>query len=340
MAAERLLVLGGTGMLGHRVVIEARRRTETWWTARRAPAAARRLLGDERLVDGVDASEPGGAAEVLERVRPTVVLNCAGLVKQRAEASDPAASIAVNALFPHRLATACRRSGARLVHVSTDCVFSGRGRRPLGYSEADPADPTDLYGRTKLAGEVGDPCPTGDTGTGPACLTLRTSMVGRELARSSGLLEWLLGAGPEVAGHTASRFSGLATPTLARVLVDVALDRPDLEGTWHLASEPITKFELVSLLTVAFADRAPLWAAAPSAAAPSAAAPSAAAPSTAAPSEAGPVRVRPEPGPAIDRALDGRRLAGATDLRLPSWVEMATELAADRVPYDELRALR
>ena len=135
--------------------------------------------------------------------KPTVVVNCVGIIKQLAAAKDPVASIAVNALFPHQLARAVRARGIRLLHISTDCVFAGtRG----GYREEDVTDAMDLYGRTKALGEV----------TGPGCVTLRTSIIGRELAGASGLVEWFLAQrGGSADGYSGAIFSGFTTIELS-----------------------------------------------------------------------------------------------------------------------------
>lgn len=178
----RVLVLGGSGMLGHKLVQGLGPRFETWAAVRGdAPSsAAAPLLPADRTVTRVRAEEPATIARALDASGAEAVVNAIGIVKQADAARDPVPSIRVNALFPHELAAACAARGARLVHVSTDCVFSGaRG----GYGEDDLPDATDLYGRSKLLGEV-----TGSAGA----LTIRTSIVGRELHGAQGLLEWFL----------------------------------------------------------------------------------------------------------------------------------------------------
>ena len=142
-----------------------------------------------------------------------MVVNCIGLVKQRPEAADAAALVQANALFPQQLHAACAQRGARLIQISTDCVFAGdRG----GYTEADRPDPADLYGRSKLAGEP----------EGEGVLTLRTSMLGRELDRASGLLEWFLSVRGEAGGYPLAVFTGPTTPVLARLIGDLIERHP------------------------------------------------------------------------------------------------------------------
>src|SRR5262245_28949301 len=153
----RVLVLGGDGMLGHKVVEVLRARTEVAATFRTLDGPWTRMpsfAGGVRTLGGVDAVDFSTVVRAVAAVRPAAVVNCAGVVKQRAAAADPIPAITVNALFPHRLADLCTAAGARLVHVSTDCVFSGKKGR---YVEADVADAEDLYGRSKLLGEVTGP---------------------------------------------------------------------------------------------------------------------------------------------------------------------------------------
>jgi dTDP-4-dehydrorhamnose reductase len=161
-------------------------------------------------------------------------VNAVGIVKQRIEAQDPVASIETNALFPHRLARLCTTTRARLVHFSTDCVFSGRVGR---YRETDSPDPEDLYGRTKLLGEVG-----------PPHLTLRSSLIGLEAGGRQGLVEWFLASRGSVQGYRRAIFSGLTTLEMSRLVARLLDRHAGLEGLWHVASEPIDKYTLLGRL--------------------------------------------------------------------------------------------
>jgi len=180
MKHKTILILGATGMLGHTLLAFFSRREDINVHATvRSIDGLSALLPQHllaRLRAGVDADNFDSVAGVLAAVKPDVVINCIGIVKQLPEAADPIASIAINALFPHRLANECGRINARLIHISTDCVFSGNKG---GYAENDFPDCGDLYGRTKLLGEV----------AGPGCVTLRTSIIGHELNSKYGLIE-------------------------------------------------------------------------------------------------------------------------------------------------------
>lgn len=236
-ARERVLVLGAGGLLGHKLLQLLTPRFDTWGTVRSRPRSLAgelaELFQSPRVVDGVDATDWGGLARVLQDLRPTVVLNAIGAIKQRAEAADPATSITLNALLPHQLALLIGGWEGRLIHFSTDCVFSGaRG----GYREDDVSDAVDLYGRSKYLGEV-------TTGNG---LTLRTSFIGREIHHHQSLLDWLLSQNHRsVRGFTRALWSGVTSNHLAGIVSRVIVERPALRGLFHVAGDPISKHDLL-----------------------------------------------------------------------------------------------
>ena len=229
------MVLGATGMLGHQLV----RRLAP---ARPIVAVSRSGFGARygAVEDRLAELSVAAVSDLIRRHRPDVVVNAIGLVKQRREASNPLEAIAVNSLFPHVLAQACRTAGARMIHFSTDCVFSGR--KGL-YSEEDTPDAEDLYGRSKLLGEVRE----------SGALTLRTSMIGPELTARHGLLEWAKSQrGRTVQGYRKAIFSGLPTVCLADVVQVLVDDYPVLDGLYHVAGDPISKDELLHLLNARY----------------------------------------------------------------------------------------
>src|SRR4051812_28415911 len=237
MAERTALVFGATGMLGHRVVPALAADHTVHATARDVDAAAE--IGLPATLHRFDAGDgPAAIDALLADVRPGVVVNCIGIVKQLDEGKQPIPSITVNSLLPHLIAAASERHGARFIHVSTDCVFAGDRPYPGAYTEDDPEDARDLYGRSKLLGEV--PAPA---------LTLRTSIIGPELGRATGLLEWFrTQEGAEVTGFRNAWFSGLTTGAFADVIVAVARDPPALAGLYQGSSEPISKHELLVAL--------------------------------------------------------------------------------------------
>jgi len=233
----KVLILGGAGMLGHQLLRELQSRHDTRVTLRQSlPAyASSGLFNASNSYSDVDVCASGRVEQVLTDFRPAVVVNAVGIVKQRPEAQDSILSIEVNSLLPHRLALDCRAVGARLIHLSTDCVFSGeRG----GYSESDRPDPLDLYDRSKLLGEV----------SASNAITLRTSMIGLGLYRKSNLVDWFLTQKGRVQGYRKAVFSGLTTAEISRVIVTLIEVHTGATGLYHLSAAPISKFDLLMKL--------------------------------------------------------------------------------------------
>jgi dTDP-4-dehydrorhamnose reductase len=293
----RILVLGATGMLGHKLWQCYRGRFETWAAARAGYGECSQygLFDPDRFLGGIDAFDFDALVKVFGAVRPDVVVNCIGIIKQLPSAKDPIVSLTINSLFPHRLANLCQATGTRLIHISTDCVFSGRhGMR----TEKDISDAEDLYGRTKFLGEV----------DGPSCLTLRTSIIGRELRTSNGLVEWFLGnRDGAVKGYTRSLYSGFTTLALASIIVKVVEHHPELAGVYQVSSSPISKYELLCLLREAFGLD---------------------------------IEIEPSPEVQIDRTLDSSRFRAVTGFTPPTWPEMIREMALDPTPYERWRGIR
>ena len=272
----RVLVLGVSGMLGNAVfrVFAASEGHEAIGSARSESVLS--LLPQDfrnRVVCDIDVENVNSLARLFAQACPSVVINCVGLVKQLAEADDPLAAIPINALLPHRLARLCQAAGARLVHISTDCVFTGsRGM----YHEDDPADAQDLYGRSKHLGEV-------DYSN---AVTLRTSIIGHELARAHGLVAWFLAQTGSVRGFTRAVFSGLPTVELARVIRDHVLPSPELRGLHHVSGEPISKYELLRLVAQVYGKV---------------------------------IEIAPDDKLVIDRSLDSTRFRQLTGYAPPAW---------------------
>jgi len=281
-----ILILGGTGMLGHALWYGLRERHTITATVRADLETLRRrcalfCLGGVQFVQLRDVLDLGALRATVERSSPEVVINAVGIVKQLPDAKNPVQSISINALFPHLLARECCRVGARLIQISTDCVFSGRKG---GYTEADLPDPEDLYGRTKLLGEV----------EGLHSLTLRTSLVGRELRGAKGLLEWFLSQRGQVSGFRRAVFSGLTTYAFTQIIRSVIEDCPAFEGIYHVSSEPISKYHLLCRLKEALGLA---------------------------------TDVVPDDAVVVNRSLNSTRFWNVTGLKAPGWDEMIAELA-------------
>ncbi|MDE2096987.1 MAG: SDR family oxidoreductase [Patescibacteria group bacterium] len=259
----KILVLGATGMLGHQLVKSLKPKHDVWGLGRAE----------------FEAWEVDNAK--LSFGQFDVVVNCIGIVKQRQ--STPEEMIEVNALFPHRLARVCREVNTRLIHLSTDCVFSGRAGN---YNEHSKPDPDDLYGRTKLLGEVQN----------EGCLTIRTSIIGRELNRQQGLVEWLLRAPSPVRGFVNHLFTGVTTIEMTRIVDRIITHYPTASGLWHVGGDPINKYALLWMLARHYGLK---------------------------------TEIQYDTSTACDRTLDSRRFRHEFAYKPPSWASMIAELAKE-----------
>lgn len=277
----KILILGASGMLGNAMlrVLSEKKDWQVSGTSRSgsvahffAPEIAQHLLA------GVDVENQDALVKLFAQVRPDVVVNCIGLVKQLSDANDPLLAIPLNAMLPHRLARLCELAEARLVHISTDCVFSGRKG---DYRESDAPDAEDVYGRSKLLGEVDY----------PHAITLRTSIIGHELQGARSLIGWFLAQQRECRGYVRAIYSGLPTVVLAQVVRDVVIPRADLHGLYHVASAPISKYDLLRLVAEIYGKT---------------------------------VNIIPDEALVIDRSLNAERFRAATGWVAPDWRELIT----------------
>jgi dTDP-4-dehydrorhamnose reductase len=279
----KVLVLGANGMLGHAMfrVLAAEQKLDVHGTVR-APAGARHFHRSlaRRLLTGVDVENLDTLTRVFGDLRPDAVINCVGLVKQAAGSEDPLLAVPLNTLLPHRLSALCRVSGARLIHISTDCVFSGKQG---SYLETDVPDTSEVYGLSKLLGEVHQ---------SPA-ITLRTSIIGHELAGCRGLVDWFLAQQGSVSGFSRAIFSGVPTVELAAIVRDRVLGNLGLHGLYHVAAAPISKYQLLVLIAHAYGKRTEITA---------------------------------SDSPKIDRSLNSERFRSATGYVAPVWTELVRRM--------------
>lgn len=289
----RVTVLGGNGMLGHKFLQVFRERFETSTTVRRGNTdLPPEITSGVRLVEIADVNDAEDLVVALAATRPDVVVNAVGIVKQSTIATDASATIATNGILPHRLARLGAALGFRLIHISTDCVFSGRRG---GYSEDDLPDAPDLYGRSKMIGEIAD----------DRALTLRTSIIGRELRAMRGLVEWFLSnEGGRTRGFSRAIYTGLPTVTLAAIVAELIERHPRLTGLYNVASAPIDKCSLLHLVNRAFGVR---------------------------------IEIEPYDGFVKDMSLDGRRFASATGIVIDPWPALVDTMASDATHYRRWR---
>jgi dTDP-4-dehydrorhamnose reductase len=234
----------------------------------------------ERILVGIDVENQDTLTRLFAELRPAIVVNCIGLVKQVDNSDDPLLALAVNSMLPHRLARLCKLVDARLVHISTDCVFKGAKG---DYRESDPSDAEDLYGKSKFLGEVAY----------PGTVTLRTSIIGRELASAHGLIDWFLAQEGRVKGYRRAIFSGLPTAELARIVRDIVLPRQELSGLYHVASAPIDKLSLLRLVADVYGKS---------------------------------IDIVPDDAVAINRSLNADLFAGATGYMSPAWPNLVRSM--------------
>lgn len=291
---DKGLVLGATGMLGHKLLQVISGKISVSGTVRSDPAAYSHhpVLSGMDIIGNVRADDFDSIRRAIDYSNPDVIINCIGIVKQLPAASDPLPSIAINALFPHQLAKLCREKNVRLIHMSTDCVFSGKSGN---YSEDDPSDAEDLYGKTKYLGEVNY----------PGCLTIRTSIIGRELETAHGLVEWFLAQeGKTISGYKKAIFSGLTTNALSGIIGDIISDYPALHGVCQIASEPISKYDLLTIIKGTYKMN---------------------------------ITIKMDETVINDRSLNPARFKKETTIKIPSWQSMITEMYNDPAPYDQIR---
>lgn len=292
----KILILGGSGMLGHRLWINLRKEHEVWVTVRQvsSPFPTHPDFPSAYIRPDVDASNFDQVTRALASIQPDLVINCIGLIKQMGHlARDPIMSISLNALLPHRISLICRAAKIRMIHISTDCVFSGKKGN---YIESDASDADDLYGRSKFLGEVAYP---------PHSITLRTSIIGRELKTRLGLIEWFLSQkdGDTIRGYKRAIFTGFTTDELSRIIMNYVIPHPELTGLYHVSSNPINKYDLLQITGQAFGRK---------------------------------INILPDEDFVIDRSLDSNYFRQAVGYQPPAWTDMIQEMAQNQQPYNRI----
>lgn len=235
-----MLILGASGMIGHRMWATLGERHEAIGVLRRHELGALSMIpgiATKKTFFGVEFQDLSRLTKIVSDTKPDIVLNCVGIVKQLKDSSDHMKSIALNALFPHQLAKVCADNNARMIQFSSDCVFDGlKGN----YTETDFPNAQDLYGRSKAMGEV-------DYLTN--VVTMRTSSIGREVFPHGGLVEWFLSnEEKKITGYKQAIYSGFPTQRLGSIISDYIIPNKELSGVIHVAGTPIDKFSLLSMI--------------------------------------------------------------------------------------------
>jgi dTDP-4-dehydrorhamnose reductase len=296
----KVLVLGGSGMLGHKLAQRWQGRFDVWTAIRGQHSDYEKygIFDKHHVIERVDAQNFASVNAAIEASSPNVVINAIGIIKQLPSAKNTITTLEINSIFPHKLAELAAEKNFRLITISTDCVFNGRKGN---YSENDISDAEDLYGKSKNLGEV----------TGKNCLTLRTSIIGRELETAHSLIEWFLSnratTDPRVKGFTKAIYSGFPTIVMADIIGDMIEKFPALNGLYHVSSEPVNKFDLLGLINKYYQSD---------------------------------IQIDPDSDFVLDRSLNSDKFRTETGFAPEPWEAMIEKMAADPTPYDEYREWR
>lgn len=290
----KILIFGANGMLGHKLMQKLGGAFEVIGTIRGSFAEIEHfgIFERERIIEFTAASDAPSIESAIVKAKPDVVINAIGIVKQLPSAKDVITTLEINSIFPNRLADLAAKHGFRLITISTDCVFDGvRGN----YSENDQPNANDLYGKSKNIGEV----------VADNCLTIRTSIIGRELGSAHSLIEWFLSnRGGSAKGFTNAIYSGFPTIVFADIITSLITDHKELSGLYHIASDPINKFDLLTLVNKYYDVS---------------------------------ITVEPSDDFKIDRSLNGSLFKKSTGFTPLPWEEMIKMMAEDPTPYDSYR---
>jgi dTDP-4-dehydrorhamnose reductase len=289
-----ILVIGGGGMLGHKLVQTFNDQFDVWTTLKGKFSDYEKygIFDENKTIEAVDIEEFESVENVVKKIKPQVIINAVGIIKQLPSSKNVVKTLSINSIFPHKLVEVADRYSAKLIQISTDCVFDGEKGN---YTEEDVSNATDVYGKSKNLGEI----------VGANCLTLRTSIIGRELQTSHSLVEWFLSSrGKKIKGFSNAIYSGFPTIVLADIIADLIHNHKDLAGLYHVSSEPINKLELLKLLNKAYRAE---------------------------------VEIKPFDDFRIDRSLDSSKFRQETGFSPASWEKMIERMANDPTPYQKWR---
>lgn len=279
-------------MLGHKLVQIWKDKFDVWTTIRGKFENYKeyQIFDKQKTLENVDVGDIKRVETIVEKIKPNVIINAVGIIKQIESSKDVVKTLNINSIFPHQLAEIAEKFEARLICISTDCVFNGKKGN---YTEEDISNAEDLYGKSKNLGEI----------VGENCLTVRTSIIGRELRTANSLVEWFLSnKGKEVKGFINAVYSGFPTVYLAEILENIIINFKYLSGLYHISSEPINKFELLQLIKDAYKID---------------------------------IEIERFEGFSIDRSLNSAKFQKATGFKPPDWKELVDMMANDPTPYDD-----
>jgi dTDP-4-dehydrorhamnose reductase len=287
----KILIFGGSGMLGHKLVQKWTNKFDVWTTVREdlRNYENANLFNKQNTIQDINVENILSVEKVINDIKPNVIVNAVGVVKQLPTAKNVVKTLSINSIFPHHLADLSQKYKTRLITISTDCVFNGEKGN---YNEMDIPDAFDLYGKSKNLGEV----------TTENCLTVRTSIIGREINTAHSLVEWFLSnRGGKVKGFVNAIYTGFPTTVFADILAELIEKHQNLNGLYHISSEPINKYNLLKLINAAYNAR---------------------------------IEIEADEDFKIDRSLDSTKFRKATGFNPTSWQEMIELMANDNRLYE------
>lgn len=290
----RVLIIGGSGMLGHKLIQVLSKNFETATTIRSKKSCFESFgfQNQTKIYEQIDIENIKGVENAIIDFKPEFVINAVGIIKQLPESKKGNLILDINSIFPKTLSLLTQKYQFKLINISTDCVFSGKKGN---YNESDISDAEDLYGKSKYLGEV----------TGENCLTIRTSIIGREILTCHSLIEWFFSnQGKTVKGYKNAIYTGFPTLVLSEIISDLIKEYPGLTGLFHISSNPINKFELLNLVKKEFKLN---------------------------------IEIKPFEDFIIDRSLDSTKFRNKTGFAPDSWEQMIADMANDPTPYDKWR---
>lgn len=281
-------------MLGHKITQVLKKNFEVFSTIRGNYESFEKygILEKDKVFEKTDVNEIKSVAEIAKHLKPDYLINCIGIIKQLPSAKNSVKTIKINSLLPHQLAEIADENNSKLITISTDCVFSGAKGF---YKEEDLPDARDLYGKSKNLGEVVE----------SRHLTIRTSIIGRELNGAHSLIEWFLSnEGKTIKGFSKAIYTGFPTIVFADIISGLILNNSDLCGLYHISSEPINKFDLLNMVKKYYRVN---------------------------------VEIERDEDFEIDRSLDSSKFRLATGFKPENWETMIKKMAEDKTPYSNWR---
>jgi dTDP-4-dehydrorhamnose reductase len=277
-------------MLGHRLFLSLKDDHDVRFTYRSAKTDAERdFVQNHSLhsIENIDVTDTIRLEEEIKKFQPTLVINCTGVIEKETIKNQPHLAYSINSVFPHKAAALGLKHQYRFIHISTDCIFDGESGN---YKEDSPVKPEGDYAISKQLGEVTQMENT---------LTIRASIIGRELGRNKSLVEWFLN-NSKVGGYENVFFSGLPTFTLSKIIIHDLIPSMDLYGLIHISSNKISKLKLLELINEKY--------------------------------KLGKL-INPTIGPELNRHLNSEYYSKIFSKKVPDWNEIITDLLLDDPLY-------